>query len=179
MAKAELAVCVLGIIACFCLHISDASLCKPNSKFKYDCNTCSCSSTGREFSCTNTICAPLIYKDKYLIEQNEKGYTILKPKIKNFNDEKKRNSDDDLFVNDQPVGEKFRRTVIKMSPYVKRPPGNLIEQSEDYVNYDGQISPSSEAEDTEEDYDDSNEDDSESDEDLVTYGKVVPKNRLY
>lgn len=74
-------------------------MCKPLSKFRVDCNTCMCTSNGREFSCTSKICPPQVskinsyvfkfffnflflnkrYGDHFVEERNEDGYIILRP----------------------------------------------------------------------------------------------------
>lgn len=166
-----------------------------------------------------------IYKDKYLIEKDERGYSILKPKDKKPDDGYKVRNNNDLLVNENIArNRKFKRTIFNLRkkpiPYdvVPSPSHDDISdvspnsdrgiQSEDDLekfrrlfvrkpDSDGSVNEilpnseiGSETEDTysyeydDDDYDnyddysnDIDEDDIDKDENLITYGKVVSKNK--
>jgi hypothetical protein len=61
------------------LTIGDTTICRPLSTFKIDCNICTCSRNGREYSCTQEKCPPWDGQ-KFLEENIEDGYVLLKPK---------------------------------------------------------------------------------------------------
>lgn len=72
-------------------------MCKPLSTFRVDCNTCLCTSNGRQFTCTSKACPPPVseekihftrfspaslpknYENRFIEERNEQGYIILRP----------------------------------------------------------------------------------------------------
>ncbi|KYB26691.1 hypothetical protein TcasGA2_TC033616 [Tribolium castaneum] len=81
-------VACVALLVCFFVT-SEATICKPLSKFKIDCNTCRCSGDGRQYSCTEMKCPPLGFDD-FFKESDESGFVLLKPK------EKIKSYDDDL-----------------------------------------------------------------------------------
>ncbi|CAH1110381.1 unnamed protein product [Psylliodes chrysocephalus] len=81
------------IVLCSSLNLSQASLCKANSKFIVDCNTCQCSSNGKEYSCTDHKCDPSEFQNKYDVKIRKDGFKVL---VSKSNDE--FNFDDDDFI---------------------------------------------------------------------------------
>ncbi|KAG5868086.1 hypothetical protein JTB14_023773 [Gonioctena quinquepunctata] len=70
------------LAACLGVGQSGASLCKPLSSFFMDCNTCTCSENGMEYSCSDYVCPPKpkSYKEKYDVKVTKDGHQVLVPK---------------------------------------------------------------------------------------------------
>ncbi|VEN37374.1 unnamed protein product [Callosobruchus maculatus] len=89
------------------LHSSDASICKPYSYFKMDCNTCACDKTGKEYSCTRFICRPKSHEVDFIVDKTDDGQILLRPKPKLEHDVD-INDEDYIFVSSRIHNRKTR-----------------------------------------------------------------------
>ncbi|KAJ3648692.1 hypothetical protein Zmor_020475 [Zophobas morio] len=69
---------LIVFIFCF-VNFGDATICKPLSKFKIDCNVCECSRDGRQYSCTEKRCLSEVLSSSF-DQIDEDSYVLVKSK---------------------------------------------------------------------------------------------------
>ncbi|CAG9834308.1 unnamed protein product [Diabrotica balteata] len=101
---------VIALCGVVCFNISGATMCTPNSKFKMDCNLCTCSTNGKEYTCTNEMCPRINTNEQFYRTQTKDGHVLLVPK---YDDQFK--SDDDAYV----LTQKSRKPRVSEGyPYI-------------------------------------------------------------
>ncbi|CAG9859833.1 unnamed protein product [Phyllotreta striolata] len=136
---AQRAIITVVFALCASVCLTDATMCRPNSKFHIDCNTCECSSNGAEYSCTRLKCQPADYQSKYDVTYTKEGYKLLVPKN---NDEFNFDDDDELLIHSRkprvPPGYPYINDELPApEPSLENDDNNVDSSDDKFIDIDG------------------------------------------